>query len=126
MPSDMEETYREFGFDTLLVIASGIALVAYMLGVILDPMSAAVVGLILVFVGVITLVPEQARATAAAIGFVAVGLAGIVVPRAVNSVITLPADNELMITIVGSSLVLLLAFALLRLTAFQYRDDEPV
>ena len=118
--------YRELGFDTLLAIASGLALAAYMLGVILDPIPAAVVSFILVVVGVMTLVPRQARATAAALGVVAVGLAGIVIPRAVTSVITLPTRNELTVTLVGSGLVLLFTFALLRLTAFHDQSGNPV
>jgi hypothetical protein len=118
--------YRELGFDTLLAIASGMALAAYMLGVILDPIPAAVVSFILVVVGVMTLVPRQARATAAALGFVAVGLAGTVIPRAVTSVITLPTRNELTVTLVGSGLVLLFTFTLLRLTAFHDQSGNPV
>lgn len=118
----MVEPYRELGFDILLALASGIALAAYMLGVLLDPLPAAIVGFFLVMVGVITLVPHQARATAAAIGFVAVGLAGIVIPRAINAFLEFPAANELMVTLIGSSLVLLLTFALLRLTAFHNQN----
>lgn len=118
----MVEIYRELGFDTLLAIASGIALGAYMLGVVLAPLPAAVVGFILVTVGVMTLVPRQARATAAAIGFVAVGLAGIVIPRAVGLFLTFPGGNELMVALLGSGLILLLTFALLRLTAFHNRN----
>lgn len=114
----MVDAYRELGFDVLLVMASGIALAAYMLGVLLDPLPAAAVGLVLVTGGVMTLVPRQARATAAVIGYVAVGLAGIVVPRAVSSFLMFPVTNELTVTLVGSGLVLLLTFALLRLTAF--------
>lgn len=118
--------HRELGFDVLLAIASGMALAAYMFGVILDPIPAAVVSFVLVVVGVMTLVPRQARATAAALGFVAVGLAGIVIPRAVTSVIPFPTSNELTVTLVGSGLVLLFTFALLRLTAFHDRSRKPV
>lgn len=118
----MVDGIRELGFVVLLATASGIALAAYMLGVLLDPLPAAAVGFLLVTVGVMTLIPRQGRPTAAAIGFVAVGLAGIVMPRAVTSVLIFPAADELMVTLTGSGLVLLLTFALLRLTAFHNRN----
>jgi hypothetical protein len=122
----MAEIYRELGFGTLLAIASGMGLAAYMLGGLLDPIPAAVAGFILVVVGVITLVPRQARATAATLGFVAVGLAGIVIPRAVASNFTPVTSNELTVSLVGSGLVLLLTFTLLRLTAFHdQRGNRP-
>ncbi|WP_276253206.1 hypothetical protein [Halomontanus rarus] len=121
----MVEIYRELGFDALLAIASGLALAAYMLGVLLDPLPAVVVGFIFVGVGVMTLVPCQARAPAAALGSVAVGLAGIAIPRAVTSFIETPASNELMLALIGGGLVLLLTFTLLRLTAFQTQNGNP-
>lgn len=117
----MTETYAELGFDALLAVATGIALAAYMLGVVLDPIPAAAVGLVLVVGGVIALVPPETRAPAAAIGLTAVGVAGIVVPRAVTSIVAVPTGNELTITLVGSGLVLLLTFALVRMTAFDGR-----
>lgn len=122
----MGDIIRELGFDMLLALASGIALAAYMLGVLLDPVPAAAVGFILVIAGVMTLVPPEARATAAAIGGIAVGLAGIVVPRAVDSFLVIPLTNELMASLIGSGLVLLLTFALLRLTAFDRTDRTTV
>lgn len=96
-----------------------------MLGVLLDPLPAVVAGLILVGVGVMTLVPLQARVPAAAIGFVAVGLAGIVIPRIIDSFIETPATNELMLALIVSGVVLLLSFTLLRLTAFQTQNGNP-
>ncbi|WP_317175831.1 hypothetical protein [Halomontanus rarus] len=121
----MIERYRELGFDALLAITSGLALAAYMLGVLLDPLPAVVAGFILVGVGIMTLVPRQARVPAAALGFVAVGLAGIVIPRAVDSFIETPATNELMLALIGGGLVLLLTFTLLRLTTFQTQNGNP-
>ena len=118
----MNQTLRELGFDTLLVVTSGIALAAYMLGVLLNPMSAAAVGFVLVVAGVVTLAPRRARVTAGALGIVAFGLAGVVVPRAVDS---LGIGDELAITLAGSGLVLLFAFALLRLTAFRDGSGRP-
>ena len=118
----MNQTLQELGFDTLLTVTSGVALAAYMLGVLLNPVPAAVVGLVLVVVGVATLAPRRARVTAGALGVVAFGLAGVVVPRAVGS---LGIGDELAITLAGSGLVLLLAFALLRLTAFQGGSGKP-
>ena len=118
----MDAVYQELGFDVLIATASGIALAAYMLGVLLDPLPAAVVGFILVMVGVLTLVPRQSRATATVIGCVAVGLAGIVIPRAVDSFLVIPTSNELLVSLAGSGLVLLLTFALLRVAAFDDQD----
>lgn len=117
----MEAEYAEFGFDAVLAIASGTALGAYMLGVVLDPAPAAAVGFGLVGAGVLALIPRGSRATAAAIGLTAVGVAGIAVPRAITSLETVPTGNELMVTLVGSGLVLLLAFALVRTAAFRER-----
>lgn len=122
----MVDVYRELGFDMLLALASGVALAAYMLGVLLDPWPAAAVGFILMMGGVVTQVPRQGRATATAIGCVAVGLAGIVMPRAVDSFLVLPVTNELMVTLIGSGLILLLTFALLRITAFDNTDRIAV
>lgn len=118
----MVEIYRELGFDVLLATASGIALSAYMLGVLLGPLPAAAASFVLVIGGVMVLVPPRARATAAAIGCVAVGLAGIVVPRAVDSFLVIPVSDELTVTLIGSGSILLLTFALLRLTAFDTAD----
>ena len=118
----MNQTLRELGFDTLLVVTSGIALAAYVLGVLLNPMSAAAVGLVLVVAGAATLAPRRARVTAGALGVVAFGLAGVIVPRAVGS---LGIGDELAITLAGSGLVLLLAFALLRLAAFHGGSGRP-
>lgn len=120
----MVNRYRELGFDALLAAASGVVLAAYMLGALLDPLPAAIVGFVAVGVGAVSLVPRRERATAAAIGVVAVGLAGVVVPRAVTSVVS-PAANELAVTLVGSGLVLLLAVSLLRLTAFRGGEGPP-
>lgn len=122
----MSQTYRELGFDALLVIGSGIALSAYMLGIILDPIPAAAVGIILVVLGVLTLVPPEARVPAALLGLLAVGLAGIVVPRVVETIGSVPIANELVVSLLASGLILLLTFALLRLTAFQKQTRDPV
>lgn len=121
----MAERYRELGFDTLLALVSGATLAAYMLGIVLDPIPAVAVGSILVVGGVLALVPSHARATATVIGLVTVGLAGAVIPRAVSSIIAPPAANELAIALAGSGLVLLLTFALLRLTVFDEQHQTP-
>jgi hypothetical protein len=117
----MDRTYAELGFDALLALASGTALAAYMLGVVLDPASAAAVAFALVAAGVLGLVPRDGRAAAAAIGLTAVGVAGIALPRAVTSLRGVPGENVLAVTLTGSGLVLLLAFALVRATAFRRR-----
>lgn len=121
----MAETYQELGFDALVTIGSGIVLATYMLGIILDPLPASAVGFGLVSFGVVALVPRRARTTATSIGFLAVGLAGVLIPRAVTSFIALPPGNELEVTLVGSGLVLLLTFPLLRMTVFHNRGGKP-
>lgn len=122
VPADMEDGVRELGFDVLLALASGIALAAYTSGVLFDPLPVAAVGFVLAIGGVMTLVSPRARETAAAIGCVAVGLAGIVTPRVVESFPVVPVTNDPVVTLIGSGLILLLAFALLRLTAFSTPD----
>ena len=94
----------------------------YTPGILLNSMPAAVVGIVLVVVCAATLAPRRARVTAGALGVVAFGLAGVVVPRAVGS---LGIGDELAITLAGSGLVLLFAFALLRLTAFHDGSGRP-
>ena len=64
----MDRVHQELGFDTLLVIASGMTLAVYMLDILLGPIPAAVIGFILVAAGVMTIVPRRTRATAAEIG----------------------------------------------------------
>lgn len=61
----------------------------------------------------------------AVLGIVAVGLAGIVIPRAIDSFIETLATNELTLTLMVSGVVLLLTFTLLRLTAFQTQNGNP-
>lgn len=122
----MRETYAELGFDAVLTVATGIALAAYMLGVVLDPVPASVVGFVLVATGVIALVPREGRAPAAAIGLLSVGIAGIAVPRAITTFVAVPAGSELPTALAGSGLVLLLAFALVRTTAFRNPGGRAV
>jgi hypothetical protein len=121
----MDRVHQELGFDTLLVIASGMTLAVYMLGILLDPIPAAVIGFILVAAGVMTIVPRRTRATAAALGFVTFGLAGIVVPRAVTWPVASRVGSQLTAALAGSGLVLLFGFALLRLTVFRDRSGKP-
>ncbi|QLG48749.1 hypothetical protein [Natrinema halophilum] len=122
----MTELYDELGFDTLLALAAGLALVAYMLGIFPGPDYAAAVGLGFVVAGVIIFVPSGARVPAFAIGVVSVGVAGIAFPRAVVAFVDTPARNELPIVLTGSGLVLVLAFGLVRLTAFDTRRRQTV
>lgn len=113
----MEARYNELGIDVVLSLATAIPLTAYMLGIMLDPLPAAVVGFGLASVGILVFSPREERVTAAVLGLSAVGIAGIVVLRAVTSLLNI-TGNELLITLVGSGLVLLLAFALVRKTVF--------
>lgn len=118
--------YAELGFDALLAIGAGIGIFSYMLGIVLEPALSAGVGFALVLVGVVAFVPRDERATASALGLTAVGLAGIVIPRAVTTIAdpVLVIGNELVVTLAASGLVLLLSFALVRSTTFRRRPDR--
>jgi hypothetical protein len=115
----MDERYAEPLFDVLVVFATGIAIAAYMLGVLLDPLPAVVVAGGLVVLGAAVLVPDRGRVLAGLVGAVAVVLGGVVVPRAVVSVVE--AGDEMALTLVASAVVLVVAFAVLRVTAFGRR-----
>lgn len=120
----MDRQYTELGFDVLIAIAAGIGIVTYMLGILLDPLPALGGSIALVLGGVVTLVPRDERATAGVIGLTAVGLAGIVIPRAVTSLGDgpVPIGDELSITLAFSGFTLLITYGLLRMTAFRRRD----
>lgn len=112
----MSSPGREALFDALVVLAVGLGQTSFLLGVGVAPPAALVVGLVLVGVGTLTLVPERTRVPAAATGFVGVTLAGGVVPvyaaRAVSAGETLP------VSLLLAGVVLLLTFAVLRVTTF--------
>lgn len=113
----MNGTTAELVFDLLLVAAAGLAFAAYMFGVVLDPLPAVVAGLALLGVGLLA-VPREGRAVAAAVGGLAVALAGAVVPRVV---VRSRVADELGVALLAGGLVLLLAVALLHATTF----DRP-
>lgn len=103
-------------FAVLLVLAAGLALVTYMLGVLIEPVIAIVLSGVLVVLGATVLIPEDQRMIGAVMGLLAVGLAGVAVPRLVAGV---PAiRNEMAVTMALSGLVLLLTIALFRVTVF--------
>ncbi|MFD1514107.1 hypothetical protein [Halomarina rubra] len=117
----MNRTSSELVYDLLLVLASGLGVVTYMLAILMSPALGAGASLILVVLGLFTLVPAGKRVPAGMIGITAVALAGIVIPRAVSRVdsAVFPLGNEMTTTLLVSGIVLLVTFALVRVTAFQ-------
>lgn len=116
----MKRSYAEPAFDGVLVLASLLALAAYMLGVLLDPWPAIGASLALVAVSAWGLVPAPDRVLAAISGSIAVLLAGVAIPRYVASVPGV--GDELALVLALSGIVLLLAFAVLRATVFRERS----
>lgn len=109
-------------FAVLLVLAAGLALVTYMLGVLIEPIIASVLSGVLVVLGATVLLPEGQRMIGAVMGLIAVSLAGVAVPRLVAGV---PAiRNEMVVTLTLSGLVLFSTIALFRMTVFSRRTTR--
>ena len=119
----MQDNVQEPIFAVLLIFASGLALTAYMLGVLLDPVSAVVISIVLVGIGVAFFIPDGEQAMAAIISLLAVSLAGVGIPRLVAEFTTV--RDEMGVTLALSGLVLLLTIAFLRLTVFGRRTQQP-
>lgn len=119
MPSKFQEPI----FAVILLISSGIALAAYMLGVLLDFGPSIMVSFVLVGIGVAFFVPEGERAISAVLGLLAVGIAGVGLPRIVTEFT--PAHDEMGVTLALSGIVLLLTIIALRLTVFRQRPLQP-
>lgn len=119
----MSDTVRELSFDAVVTVATGLALAASLLGVLLDPLPAIGVGGLLVVAGAVVLVPREAWIPAALTGLVTVGVAGVLIPRFVVEFTRTTA--EMTVTLVLSAVVLLLAFLAVRLTAFRSRQPRP-
>lgn len=120
----MSHPMRELLFDGLVLLAVGLAQSSFLLGIGVELYPTLVIGAVLVVSGVATVVPQRARVPAAVTGLVGMVLAGAVVPifaaRAVRPGTTLWAS----LTLAG--VVLLLTFAVLRITAFDPRVTRPV
>lgn len=65
----------------LIVLATAIAFTACMLGILLNPAPAVIIGLTLVVLGVTVLVPRERRIMAGIIGGIAVVVGGVAIPR---------------------------------------------
>lgn len=115
----MDRTINEIIFDGLVFAAAGIAFVTYMLGVFIDPGPAILVGLALVGVGLATVVPREKLAVTAASGVLAVLLAGVVVPRFVETFTVV--SNQLTLSLILSGVILLVTVAILHMTTFGRR-----
>ena len=118
----MYEKYAEPAFDVLIVFATAIAFTAYMLGILLDPTPAVIIGLALVVLGATVLIPRERRMMAGLIGGIAVVVGGVAVPR--FFVDFTGFANELSLSVALSGLVLLLSFATLRITTFSQRTTQ--
>jgi len=111
----MQNLFREAGFDTVVVVATGFALVSYMLGLFLDPIPAVGVGVLLVAAGTVAFVPRVAWLPAGVSGLVALLIAGVLIPRYVVEFTTI--SQKMTVTLGLGALVLLSAFAVVRVTA---------
>lgn len=118
----MKNVVQEIGFDMVVTVASGLALVAYMLGLFLDPLPAVVLGGILIIVGTVMFVPRNAWSSASVLGVGAVILAGTLVPRFVVEFTTV--NDEMPLTVGLSAVVLFGTFVALHLAAFQPRTPR--
>lgn len=114
----MRTAYQETVFAVLLVVAAGLALGTYMLGVLLDARWAAGGSLVLVAVGVTVLVPAGHRLIGASIGMFAVLLAGVFIPRVIAGFTAVP--NEMPITLAVSGFVLVVAVIALRFAVYTH------
>lgn len=119
----MRSTLQESIFAAILVVASAVSLVTYMLGVLLDPSLGIVISLVMVGIGVASVVPPEQRPIGAIMGLLAVVLAGVVIPRLIARATSV--RDELTATLALSGLVLLLTVALLRLTVFDRAAPQP-
>jgi hypothetical protein len=119
----MDERYAEPVFDVVIALATSLAFTAYMLGLVLDPTPAVIIGLGLVILGATVLIPQEGRMMAGIIGSIAVVVGGAVIPQFMVN-FTGFAD-ELSLTVALSGLVLLLTFVTLRITTFSQRTAQP-
>jgi len=117
-------TLRELGFGVLVVVAAAIPHVSHLFGLDLGQVPALVAGLVLVGLGVLTLVPDDGRAVAALAGAIAVVVAGAAVPIYVVRVAG--AGNTLALSTGLAGVALLLAVAVVHVTAFDVTDAEQV
>lgn len=119
----MREKYAEPAFDVLIAVATGIAGTAYMLGILLDPTPAVILGIALVVLGATVLLPRERRVIAGLIGGITVVLAGVAVPRLIVEFTEIP--DELTFTVALSGLVLLLSSTTLRIVTFSRKPTHP-
>lgn len=113
----MTTAVQEMRFDMVVTVASGLALVAYMLGLFLNPLPAAALGGVLIIVGTVMFVPRKAWFSGSVLGIGAVILAGTLVPRFVVEFTTV--NDEMPLTVGLSAAVLVGTFVTLHHAAFQ-------
>lgn len=114
----------EVAFDALLTLSVGVGVVTHMLGLLVRPVLAVGFGIGLVVLGARLLVPHEEHRIAGFVGTLTVLLAGVAVPRTVASV-TWPID-ELAATVALSGLLLVVTFAVLRITVFDRARPNTV
>lgn len=112
----MNRTLNEVIFNGLVIAAAGLAFVTYVLGVFLDPGPAIIAGMALVGVGLATVVPREKLAVTGVSGVLAVLLAGVAVPRAVEAVTVV--SGQLTLSLLLSGVILVLTVAILHMTTF--------
>lgn len=118
----MKRSARELLFGVLIAIAAGLAQASYLLGFGVGPVPTLVIGVTLVGVGVATVVPRRTRVPAAATGLLGILLAGAVVPRYAARAVR--AGETLWLSLLLAGIVLLVTFAVLRITTFGPRTPQ--
>lgn len=119
----MNHVRREVLFDALILLVVGLAQTTYMLGIGVGPVPTLIIGIALISIGVVTIVPSNARSSAAATGILGVVLAGAVVPRYAARAVR--AGETLWLSLLLAGLVLLVTFAVLRITTFRSKATPP-
>lgn len=119
----MPSRFQEPVFAVILLISTGIALAAHMLGVLLDLVPSILISIALVGIGVAFFIPAGEREINAILGTLVVCIAGFGLPRLVAEVTT--TRDEVRVILALGGIVLLLTIIALRLTDFRRRPLHP-
>ena len=120
----MNRPTRELLFDGLVLLTVGLAQAAFLLGIGVGPYPTLVIGTVLIVSGVVTIVPPRTRVPAAVTGLIGMVLAGAVLPVFAARIVR--PGTTLWASLVLAGVVLLLTFAVLRVTTFGSRATQPI
>lgn len=118
----MNRSGQELLYDTLILLAAGLAHTSYMLGIGVDPLPTLIIGTGLIGIGVVTVVPRSSRVPAAVTGGLGMILAGAVVPR--YAARAARPGETLWLSLLLAGMILLLTFTALRLTTFRAQATQ--